>query len=124
MSDPARRQTAPTPAEHRSARNEALWREVNNRIDEVDEPMRAVSDDPLLSFHCECGRDDCSAMIEMTPVEYREARQQPDTFAVWPGHEQAVIEHIVKRTDRYFIVDKLAIVERLVGGDGIPASGG
>ena len=32
------------PAEERAARNEALWREVNERIDEVDEAFRVLPD--------------------------------------------------------------------------------
>lgn len=111
----------PSAAEAQAARNEALWREVNDRIDEIDETMRVLADD-LLEFHCECGSRECESRISMTPAEYHELRHQPDTFAVATGHEQDVVEHVVKRTDRYLVVDKLAVVEREIGGDGIPRS--
>jgi hypothetical protein len=114
----------PTAAERRAARNEALWREVNDRIDEVDERMRVIAHDSLLSFHCECGREDCHTMIAMTGAEYRDVRRQPDTFAVAAGHEQEMIEHVVRRSPGYLVVDKLAVVETAVGGDGVPRSGG
>jgi hypothetical protein len=109
--------------EERAARNEALWREVNERIDEVDETMRVLPDDSALSFHCECGRQGCTEMISLTPREYREVRGDVDRFAVFPGHEQPTLERVVQRTDRYVIVDKLPAAEPLVGGDGLPDSG-
>lgn len=112
------------PSEQRTARNEALWREVNDRIDEVDETMRVLPDDALLSFHCECGEASCTEMISLTPAEYREARSDVDTFAVAPGHEHAELERPIKRTDRYVLVDKLPEAEPFVGGDGEPNSGG
>jgi hypothetical protein len=109
-------------AQRAAARNEALWREVNDRIEEVDEGLRVLPDD-LLELHCECGNADCDARISITPDEYHEVRSDRDTFAVAVGHEDDVIEHVVKRTDRYLVVDKDAIVEREVGADGIPDSG-
>jgi hypothetical protein len=110
-------------AEQAAARNEALWREVNDRIEEVDETLRVLPDGDLLELHCECGDPGCDARISITPAEYHDVRSQPDTFAVAVGHEDEVIEHVVKRTDRYLVVDKKAFVEREVGADGIPHSG-
>jgi hypothetical protein len=51
-------------------------------------------------------------------------RAQADRFVVVPGHESPVIEHVVRRSDRYVVVDKVAGVEQEVGADGIPASDG
>jgi len=113
----------PSAAQHAAARNEALWREVNDRIEEVDEALRILPDD-LLELHCECGNADCESRISITPDEYKEVRSDRDTFAVALGHEDEMIEHVVKRTDRYLVVDKDAVVEREVGADGIPNSGG
>jgi hypothetical protein len=112
----------PSAAQRAAARNEALWREVNDRIEEIDETLRILPDD-LLELHCECGNADCVVRISITPDEYREVRSQRDTFALALGHEDQVIEHVVKRTDRYLVVDKDAVVEREVGADGIPRSG-
>lgn len=109
--------------EERAARNEALWREVNQRIDEVGEDMRILPDDSVLSFHCECGRQGCTEMISLTPAEYREVRGDVDRFAVSPGHEQPTLERIVERKDRYVVVDKLPRAEPFVGGDGLADSG-
>jgi len=112
----------PSPAERTAARNEALWREVNDRIEELDEDLRVLPRD-LLELHCECGNADCEARISITPSEYRDVRSQRDTFALALGHEDDVIEHVVKRNERYLVVDKVALVEQEVGADGIPNSG-
>ena len=109
--------------QERAARNEALLREVNNRIEEVDAGMRVLPSDEMLQFHCECGRPECDLRISMTPAEYLHVREQNDRFAVVPGHEQLEIERPVEQTERYLIVDKLAAVEPIVGGDGVPNSG-
>jgi hypothetical protein len=109
--------------ERRSALNEALWREVNDRIDEADEGMRVLPDDAQITVHCECGNEGCTAMISLTPAEYQGVRSDVDRFAIAPGHEQPTIERVVKRTDRYLVVDKLPAVEPMVGGDGLPDSG-
>jgi hypothetical protein len=110
------------PSQERTARNEALWRDVNDRIDEVDEAMRVLPDDSLLSFHCECGREDCEERVSLTPPEYHEVRSQRDRFALVPGHENKAFERTVIRTDRYIVVDKLPAAEPLVGADGVPNS--
>jgi hypothetical protein len=108
--------------DERAARNEALWREVNERIDEVDEAFRVLPEDSLLTFHCECGREDCEERLSLTPAEYHEVRSQKDRFAVFPGHEQQALERPILRTDRYVLVDKLPAVEPFVGADGVPNS--
>ena len=97
-------------------------REVNDRIDDVDEAMRVLPGDSLLSFHCECGRKDCEERVSLTPSEYHEVRTQRDRFALVPGHEDPALERTVKRTDRYIVVDKLPAAEPLVGADGLPNS--
>jgi hypothetical protein len=112
------------PSEERIARNEAIWREVNDRIDEVGEAMRVLPDDSLLVFHCECGRPGCDSMVSLTPAEYHDVRSQHDRFAVFPGHEQSEIERTIERTDRYVLVDKLPGAEPFVGADGLPDSDG
>jgi hypothetical protein len=101
----------------RQARNEALAREVNERIDALD--RGAASDgEETIGFHCECGRGGgCTERIWMTPAEYDVVRTQDDRFAVFPGHETGVIEHVVRRTDRYVIVDKVDAAEPLVADD-------
>jgi hypothetical protein len=110
--------------EQRLAANEALMREVNDRIEDVGERLRVLPDDERLDFRCECGRSGCATMISMSVREYEHVRSDNDRFAVAPGHEDEEIERVVERTERYWIVDKRPQAEPLVGADGVPDSGG
>jgi hypothetical protein len=107
----------------RFAKNEALFREVNERIAEVGERLQVLPEDELLAFRCECGRAQCETPISMTPAEYEHVRSDNDRFAVVPGHEDQEIERVVERTERYVVVDKLPEAEPYVGADGQPDSG-
>lgn len=100
----------------RQARNEALAREVNERISVLD--RAAASNGETFGFHCECGRNGgCPDRIWMTLAEYDLVREQDDRFAVASGHETDELEHVVERTERYVIVDKVDAAEPLVADD-------
>jgi hypothetical protein len=115
--------SAVDPREERMARNEALLREVNERINEVGERLQVLPDNGELEFRCECGRPDCKEFVSMTASEYERVRSDNDRFAVLPGHEDPEIERVVARADTYFIVDKRPEAEPLVGADGEADSG-
>jgi hypothetical protein len=111
----------------RQARNESLFREVNDRIEELSadvEKQGIAPEGGLVEFHCECGRDVCDERIRMTVSEYERLRSDNDRFAVFPGHETTEIEAVVERGEHYVVVDKLPEAEPLVGADGAPRSGG
>src|SRR4051812_16301273 len=102
----------------RQARNEALVRLVNERIDALDKGAAVAGwppPDHLFQFHCECGRDEgCPEKIMMSLDEYDRVRAQDDRFAVIAGHENPEIERVVMRNERFLIVDKVAAAESLV----------
>jgi hypothetical protein len=93
--------------EERLAKNETLFREVNERVAEVAMNFVEVEtrSDPV-EFACECGRADCTEPIAMTLVEYEAARTEPTRFVVVPGHEQPEIETVVERHPTYLVVEK------------------
>jgi hypothetical protein len=102
----------------RQARNEALFREVNERIAGVGGPGRAWSPDGLLEVMCECGVDGgCGERLRIPLAAYETVRQQDDRFVVRPGHETPELEHAIDWTDDYVIVDKVAAAEWLVEDD-------
>jgi len=110
----------------RRARNEGLFREVNDRIQELSENVEAQGIAPeggLVEFHCECGRDGCAERVQMTVPEYQRVRADNDRFVVVPGHETPEMEAVVSSTERFLVVDKLPEAEPLVGADGRPRSG-
>jgi hypothetical protein len=100
----------------RQARNEALMREVNERIAALDERATEwAGGEQQFEFQCECGkRGGCDGKVLMTLSEYDRVRRQRDRFAVVPGHETDAIEYVVERDERYVIVDKRDAVEHLV----------
>jgi hypothetical protein len=91
--------------QQRVAKNEALFRQVNERIEEINEQL-----DPggLSDFLCECGDDDCTTPISLTLKEYEQVRSVPTHFAIAHGHEVLDVEKVVEKTERYAIVEKFA----------------
>ena len=87
--------------EDRLARNETLFREVNERIEEVRSP-----EEDQIEFLCECGVEACKDAISLTVAEYEELRADPTTFAVVPGHSIEDIESVVVETERFHVVRK------------------
>ena len=90
----------------RLARNQALFREVNERIEEI----RAASEP---EFVCECSDTGCIETIHLMPHEYERVRSDSLWFMVRPGHEHPEIERIVRQEPQYLIVEKLVAVEDL-----------
>lgn len=83
------------------ARNQALWREVNERIKAVAESSADVE------FLCECSRMDCTATLNMSMAEYEHIRSSPVRFPIALGHDFPEVESVVEETDRYAVVQKL-----------------
>jgi hypothetical protein len=93
--------------EERLGANEALFREVNERVAEVAEQFIAGEiPDSRVDFNCECGNTDCTEQIAMTVVEYEAVRAEPTHFAVTPGHAVLEIERVVERHPNYLVVEK------------------
>jgi hypothetical protein len=110
----------------RTARNESLFREVNDRIEELSENVEAQGIAPeggVVEFHCECGREGCTERLRMTVAEYQRVRADNDRFALAPGHETPEMEAVVESNERFVVVDKLPEAEPLAGADGQPRSG-
>ena len=91
--------------QRRRARNEALFREVNERIVELESGYEG-EDSALMGFVCECPREDCSETIDLTRAQYERVRGDPQWFLVLPGHEDADIAHVVERNEDYLVVEK------------------
>lgn len=95
----------------RAAKNQALFREVNERIEELKPPSTFVD------FVCECTQEDCAEQVELTRDEYERLRGVSNRFAVKPGHETPEAEEVVDRSDRYVTVEKIGhgkpVAERL-----------
>ena|SRR5215213_1833403 len=94
--------------DERRAKNEALFREVNERVAEVATHFLADGEThrELVGFSCECARSSCGEPITMTLGEYEAIRAEPTHFAVAPGHERLEIESVIERHPTYLVVEK------------------
>jgi hypothetical protein len=90
--------------EERIGLNEAVFREVNERIENLAETFDLESEQ--LDLVCECGDADCVQRITMTHSEYERLRSDSHLFAVFPGHEQPDVDRVVDRLQGYHVVEK------------------
>jgi hypothetical protein len=90
------------PREKRQARNELLFREVNQRIAELSENWAGGD------FHivCECATVGCQAMLPITLEDFQRVREHPRRFVISPGHDAPDIEDVVERHGSYNVVEK------------------
>jgi hypothetical protein len=91
----------------RTGENEALFREVNERLkDRRRDDSEWVSPSQWI---CECAEETCTERIEMSPSEYEQLRSEPTHFAVVPTEEHVTsdVERIVEKRDGYWVVEKV-----------------
>lgn len=97
----------------RAARNEMLFREVNEHIEELAERIRRTN---TFAIVCECSHRDCMEGVEVEPAAYQAVRTHPLRFLLSPGHEEPDIEHVIERTARYIVVEKTGLAAATVRG--------
>jgi 5-bromo-4-chloroindolyl phosphate hydrolysis protein len=84
----------------KAGRNQALWREVNERIKAVAETSGQVE------FLCECARMDCDETLSLSMAEYERIRSSPTRFPIAVDHHFPEIESVVEVSDGYAVVEK------------------
>jgi hypothetical protein len=89
----------------RLAENEALVREVNERVGDVAASW--YDEDEKVAFVCECSLEDCTERIELSMREYERVRSSPAWFAIRPDHLIAEIEKAVEPIGDVLVVEKL-----------------
>ena len=90
--------------EQRAARNEALFREVNDTIARLEEHSGTRSTEP--GFVCECADADCTDQFPVDLDLYQRTREHPKMFFVRPGHQDLALERVVETHTHYLIVEK------------------
>jgi hypothetical protein len=103
-----------TLSEERLAKNEILFRAVNERLDELGE---AAPWSKKTEYLCECSDTSCIVVIELDKEEYERARSRPTVFFVLPGHERPAVEKVVEAHDSYLLVEKLVAVNAVTETD-------
>jgi hypothetical protein len=98
------------PGQERRAKNEAIFREVNERVEEVETRFAGYGEQDrlLIGFICECGRDDCTEQLEVAHAHYESVRDDSRRFLVLPGHEQTDIERVIERHHHFLVVEKMS----------------
>lgn len=85
--------------------NEALFREINERLEDLNRAFSEFTD--KMEFVCECGVGSCIERFSMNVAQYEKLRGDPTTFAVKPGHELPDIEKVVEEHGHYLVVRKI-----------------
>ena len=88
----------------RIGENEALFRDVNERVKDVNDGFGVLLDD--IQLVCECGNLDCVERIHLDGPAYEELRADPALFAVRPGHQTPDTEDVVSEGGDYLVVRK------------------
>jgi len=91
----------------RTGENEALFRELNERLRDRKRDHSAWALPSL--WICECAEETCTERIEMSPLEYEKLRSVPTHFAVVPNEQHIAleVERIVEKHDGYWVVEKI-----------------
>lgn len=88
----------------RIAANEALFRAVNEKIDDLNSVFATVTETFMIV--CECGDSGCGEQIEVEAHAYEGVRADPALFMIVPGHDIVEVESIVARHEKYHVVRK------------------
>src|SRR4051812_7218559 len=90
--------------EKRVARNQSLFREVNERVLDLSEAHDGHAELTLIHWVCECADQACVERIALSLREYETIREIPTRFVVAPSgdHLHPDVERVVKSQPRYW----------------------
>jgi hypothetical protein len=89
--------------EQRLAQNEALFREVNERVETL---AHQLGPNVPYEFLCECANADCTFRLTLPLKVYESVRADPQQFVVLPVHYTPEVEDLVLKEDAYWVVRK------------------
>ena len=93
--------------EIRAARNQSLFRAVNEKIREVNEAFAEISG--AFAIACECFDTRCVQTLQISDDAYQQIRAHPHRFAVLSGHVLPDVEEIVEERSGYVVVEKVRV---------------
>ena len=109
-----------------AARNQSLFRAVNEKLRELNEAFATITE--TFGVTCECADVQCVQMLTIRPPDYTEVRRQPRRFVVAPGHVIPDVEIVVAETAGYVVVEKIAgageVAERMAASNRLTAGVG
>jgi hypothetical protein len=90
--------------ERRLGLNEAIFREVNERVEEVNRALGSLTG--TLEIICECGSTTCTDQLSVPVDVYERVRSNPLHFLLQVGHEDPLVERVIENLETYVIVEK------------------
>lgn len=115
----------PEPRLSRLAKNEALFREVNERIAEITEDLAEGSANPeqVDGLICECSDQLCLERVgPLAIAEYEAVRQDPRRFIIAANHQAPDVEIVVEKHVTHWVVEKAEGVPSEVARESDPRS--
>jgi hypothetical protein len=93
--------------QERAAQNQALFREVNERVNDVNDRFGGFT--TVSDWLCECANDSCTKRVELATQEYEQVRSDGARFFVAPGDEHVwpEVERVIERHPNYWVVEKV-----------------
>jgi hypothetical protein len=97
-------------AVEKAARNQVVFREVNERIAEL---RSLLTETGFNLFICECSDSACADSLQITTAEYEAVRANPARFIVREGHQVPEVERVVGGNGRYLVVEAIGAAAEL-----------
>jgi hypothetical protein len=104
--------------EVRAARNQSLFRAVNEKLRELNEAFSTVTE--TYAIACECADTTCVETLQIAMDDYLEVRKDPNRFVVLTAHVIPDVEQTVAQNDGYSVVEKNADVPSVLGSNDQP----
>jgi len=90
--------------ERRLGLNEAMFREVNERVEDLNRASGSLTG--TFEIICECGNTACTERISVPVSDYERARSNPLHFLLCVGHEDPLVERVIENRGAYVLVEK------------------
>jgi hypothetical protein len=94
-------------AVEQNAETQNLYREVNERVAEVNNQFAGVppgTSPELIELFCECGQQEpCEERVYVSSATYERVRADPTTFILLPGHGLATVENVIEQGNGFLI---------------------
>jgi hypothetical protein len=98
--------------ERRLGLNEAMFREVNERVEDMNKTFASITGS--FDIFCECSDVACTDRITVPMDVYERVRSDSTHFLIKAGHEDPTVEDVVETDDGFVIVEKQGVeVERV-----------
>jgi hypothetical protein len=88
------------------ARTQSLFRDVNERVRQINEVFSAAL--PVGDWVCECANGGCTERVALPVADYERIRADGARFFVLPAevHVDHEIEDVIERNEGFWIVEK------------------